>query len=322
MDSSPSPAAIIHTNHATPVHQKRKRLPKPVISPFFAKLGENTVSRTNKSLRNTAASVPRVRLSGLSASTERRQGTVIRILSDPPVCSQKLAKRKTSRRLRGPTISPYFSSPLTKPQPVDPFSLPIVPPGLGFTLEPAGPVGLIQERICRSLFALVVQAMLWNKTRGTAGRPVLFQLLCTYPTPEILAAANEEDLVNMIWHLGLQCSRASNLIKMAAGWIEAPPRAETILKKKTFKPSNNGGCEISHLHGVGQYAEDSFRIFGRDRLRAADKSRYKFEPEWKRVIPQDKDLRRYIRWKWEVEGYEYDYESGRHWKKKSPITNA
>ena len=70
--------------------------------------------------------------------------------------------------------------------------------------------------------------------------------------------------------------------------------------------------EVAHLPGVGAYGLDSWRIFCRDELRGfgseeeAKRSGHKkrgkmgvgFEPEWKRVIPLDKELRAYLRWRW------------------------
>jgi len=45
---------------------------------------------------------------------------------------------------------------------------------------------------------------------------------------------------------------------------------------------------ISHLPGSGPYALDSYRIFCTD------------PHEWKSVIPSDKELVRYLKWKWAV----------------------
>ena len=69
------------------------------------------------------------------------------------------------------------------------------------------------------------------------------------------------------------------------------------------------GWEIAHLPGVGAYALESFRIFGRDRLRGVHK-RPGEEPEWKRLVPRDKELGPYVKWKWAEEGWDYDVETG------------
>jgi hypothetical protein len=73
--------------------------------------------------------------------------------------------------------------------------------------------------------------------------------------------------------------------------------------------------EIGHLT-QGKYAIDSWRIFCRDELlaRAADwngKGREpEFQPEWMRVLPEDKELRAYLRWMWMREGWEWDPVTG------------
>jgi methyl-CpG-binding domain protein 4 len=70
--------------------------------------------------------------------------------------------------------------------------------------------------------------------------------------------------------------------------------------------------EIGHMTS-GPYALDSWRIFCRDILRgvaegwngegAEDEG---FQPEWMRVLPEDKELRAYLRWTWLKEGFEWD----------------
>ena len=66
--------------------------------------------------------------------------------------------------------------------------------------------------------------------------------------------------------------------------------------------------EIAHLPGVGPYALDSFRIFHRDEMRGLAEDWLgkgaegkDFEPEWKRVVPLDKELKAYVNWRWSKE---------------------
>ncbi|KAF2279787.1 DNA glycosylase, partial [Westerdykella ornata] len=181
--------------------------------------------------------------------------------------------------------------------------------------------GLIQERIRGSLFALVVQAILWNQTRGKAGRPVLFELLTLYPTPEKLAQADPHNLLPVIGKLGLQKIRSERLVKMAKVWVRSPPHPSRRYGKRNYPQKGDNidtrdgelldvddirsGWEIAHLPGVGAYALDSYRIFYRDTLRGIEPGDG-HEPEWKRVLPLDKDLRPYLVWKWAQEGWNWD----------------
>ncbi|KAK7187292.1 methyl-CpG binding domain-containing protein 4 [Paraphaeosphaeria sporulosa] len=236
---------------------------------------------------------------------------------------------------RKPTISPYFPEPGTKPKKKptagptispffpEPFSRERPPPGLKFELQ-APEFGLIQERICDSVFALVIQAILWNKTKGTAARPILWKVLCTYPTPELLASADPTAVQELIRILGLQERRAQCLVKLAQVWVAAPPSADRRYGRRDY-PKGEGrdvknrellgpddereGWEIGHLPGIGEYALDSYRIFGRDRLRGLQDAEG-VEPEWKRVIPNDKELAPYVKFKWAQEGWDYDIVSG------------
>lgn len=185
------------------------------------------------------------------------------------------------------------------------------PPGLPFTLQPAK-YGLIQERICDNLYALVVQAILWNQTRGDMARPVLFELLSAFPSPVELSAAPLQDLINMLQPIGLHRIRAARLIALAEAWLAAPPCKERRYRRLHYPNHGCGadvkpgevlepddereGWEIAHLPGMGAYALDSYRIFYRDRLRGVE-GLDGIEPEWKRVVPTDKDLKPYLKWR-------------------------
>ncbi|EMD59026.1 hypothetical protein COCSADRAFT_41578 [Bipolaris sorokiniana ND90Pr] len=190
------------------------------------------------------------------------------------------------------------------------------PSGLSLTLQPAK-YGLIQERICDSLYALVVQAILWNQTRGQMARPVLFELLSAYPSPNELSVAPLHDLINMLQPIGLHRIRAMRLIALADAWLAAPPCSQRRYRRLHYPDRGCGtnvrpgevlgpddereGWEIAHLPGMGAYALDSYRIFYRDRLRGTE-GVVGIEPEWKRVVPTDKELKLYLKWRWEQEG--------------------
>ncbi len=213
----------------------------------------------------------------------------------------------------------------TKISPLRPRKLP-TPKGLPFVLEDTQ-YGLIQERIHNNLYALLVQAILWNQTRGLAARPVLFQLLSTWPAPDALSQASLPALTAMLQPIGLHNTRAARLIALAKAWVTSPPCKERRYRKLHYPAKGCGadikpgealslddereGWEVAHLPGLGQYALDSFRIFYRDKLRDVDEEA---EPEWKRVLPLDKDLRAYLVWKWEQEGWKWNMVTGRRIK--------
>lgn len=230
-------------------------------------------------------------------------------------------KPATKKRKRPERVSHHFAPqrkpnrPTTIPQPED----------LPFQLQPAG-YGLIQERIRDSLYALVVQVILWNQTHGKAARPVLFQILTLYPTPFHLSQAELNELTALLQPLGLHNIRAKRLIALAEAWIAAPPCKERRYRRLHYPARGCGadvkageilevedereGWEIAHLPGMGPYALDSYRIFYRDRLREVEGG----EPEWMRVLPLDKDLRPYLKWRWAQEGWEWNEHTGKRRK--------
>ena len=58
--------------------------------------------------------------------------------------------------------------------------------------------GLIQESIANNLYHLCIQAMLWNQTSGRQARPVFFEFIRLYPTPEHLVKAPLSELTALL----------------------------------------------------------------------------------------------------------------------------
>ncbi|CEF76311.1 hypothetical protein FGSG_08058 [Fusarium graminearum PH-1] len=192
--------------------------------------------------------------------------------------------------------------------------------------------GLIQETLSTNLYALLVATVLWNRTRGTQARPVFDKLISKYPTPTHLAAASFVELAELIRPIGLYNSRAARFIAFAKAWIENPPCKEKRYRKLHYPMKGDGrdvgkdevldedderqGWEVAHLPSLGPYAIDSYRIFHRDMLRGlakdwnGHKAKPGFEPEWKRVVPLDKELRAFLRWMWLKGGWIWDPETG------------
>ena len=192
--------------------------------------------------------------------------------------------------------------------------------------------GLIQESLSTNLYALLVATVLWNRTRGSQARPVFNKLIAKYPTPNDLAEASFTDLADLIRPIGLYNSRAARFIAFAKTWVEHPPCKTKRYRKLHYPIKGDGldvgkdevldeeddrpGWEVAHLPSLGPYAIDSYRIFHRDMLRGlatdwnGDQAKPGFEPEWKRVVPLDKELRAFLRWMWLKQGWIWDPETG------------
>ncbi|MCJ1376868.1 hypothetical protein MMC20_008113 [Loxospora ochrophaea] len=197
--------------------------------------------------------------------------------------------------------------------------------------------GIVQERLCHEPFKLLLACIFLNKTRGSVSMPVFFDLISRYQTPEALAEAAQEDIVKIIQHLGLQNQRAATFLKLAKTWLEHPPEKGKRYRRLHYPRKNDGkdirksenpigdddervAWEIGHLPGIGAYGIDSWRIFCRDELRGLPTGiPEEFTPEavdtelkkeWTRVLPQDKELRAYLRWRWLRLGWYWDRVTG------------
>lgn len=258
----------------------------------------------------------------IDATSEKQEttNTLIQTQTQPP---KRAAK------------SPYFdledSSPTKVRVPRPPRgTIPCIP----FPRLDAPKFGLIQEDLASDPFRLLVAVTFLIRVKGKHALPVFHQLMSRYPTPKSLAEANKEDIISMIKHLGLATVRAAAIQKYACTWIDNPPRADIRYEVKNYpgptdrtdtqlgeyEPLNSDSSklsawEIGHMT-QGRYAIDSWRIFCRDVLlgRAEDwrgKGREgEFQPEWMRVLPEDKELRACLRWLWMQEGWSWDPRTG------------
>lgn len=236
--------------------------------------------------------------------------------------------------------SPYFALP-TASQKKSPLKR---PPRGTVSCVPFPPLtspsfGLVQEKVAHDPFWLLIAITFLIRTTGKHAIPVFYKVKERFPTPSHLAdPSNEEELVGMIRHLGLSAVRVSYLQRYAKAFLETAPAPGIRYRVKNYDqrdvsppptdvdnlqdstmsqqaPAVNNGdpeaWEIGHMT-KGKYAIDSWRIFCRDELlgRAQDwngKGREaEFQPEWMRVMPDDKELRAYLRWMWMREGWEWD----------------
>lgn len=243
---------------------------------------------------------------------------------------------------RAPTKSQFFpttpkkpkTSAETAPNPGTPRSASKRTPGGAVSCIPFPPLseaffGLIQEKLAHDPFRLLIAVTFLIRTHGKHAIPVFYKLMEEYPTPEALLAANkEEGILPIIRHLGLQNQRATTYQAYAKIWLENPPVKDKRYPVRGYPNPESGrdvpkseiltdsderdAWEIGHLT-QGPYAIDSWRIFCRDELRGLADSwngegakEKGFQPEWMRVVPEDKELRAYLRWMWLKEGFEWD----------------
>ncbi|KAJ7597180.1 DNA glycosylase, partial [Mycena floridula] len=148
------------------------------------------------------------------------------------------------------------------------------------------------ETVAHDPWKLLVAVTLLNKTAAKLAIPVFWEILCRWPTPWTLAQANQAELKELLHPLGTYNIRAKRLIQLSKAYMHDPPSAEDPRPSKCQLPRTQAGVErkypptaISHLPGTGPYALDSYRIFCTPH-------------EWKLVLPSDKELIRYLRWKW------------------------
>lgn len=248
--------------------------------------------------------------------------------SDAELVAVKEPVPKSKAKKSSLTKSPYFPHP-HKPRPTFLSTLPFPP------LHHAR-FGLMQERLHRDPFRLLLATIFLNKTPGARAMPIFFRLMERYPAPQDLANAVQADVTEIIHELGFQNQRARKCIAMAQMWVQEAPVKGRRWRKMGYPMKGDGkdvkegesiadedervAWEISKLPGLGPYSHDSWRMFCRDQLRGlssgynGEDSEHGFEPEWKRVLPADKELRAWMTWMWMKEGWVWNKETGERTK--------
>lgn len=318
---------MMATSKSPSTPSKKSAYPTPDSSPSGLKGSSTSLSSIHHQrldLHADAEGITRQPDTQESPATPRRKQKIT-----APTVSPYFAK-SVQKRIKK-TESPYFSSPSTKnPKASDRLSC------IPFPSLQATSFGLVQEALAHDPFRLLVAVIFLNKTRGHVALPVFYELMERYPTPTDLAAANLDDVVEIIQCLGLQNQRAATCINLAKAWLERPPERGKRYRVLHYPKKGDGrdiktgeiideddervGWEIGQLPGVGAYAIDSWRIFCRDELRGLPTGLPKeltseakgadIEKEWARVLPLDKELRAYLRWRWLRNGWEWDSVTG------------
>jgi len=134
------------------------------------------------------------------------------------------------------------------------------------------PFDLMQERLRRRPWALLVGCVLYNRTRGEHAWPVLWSFLADWRSPENVVDEYQADPQDVLDLLELRFA--------TLGFMRRRAKAVVALSHAFIGFDLERG-DVERLPGCGRYAAESFEIFVRGRL----------VPK-----PQDKELRRYVQW--------------------------
>lgn len=145
----------------------------------------------------------------------------------------------------------------------------------GTWVPPVSPYGLIQEKLYKDPWKLLVACMLLNKTAGQQMHKVIWNLFDFVGSPEAAVAARTEDIANMIHSLGLHKKRANMIQRFSVEYMR------------------DDWADVSELHGIGKYASDAYTIF--------------CEGRWREVIPNDHMLLKYWEWLHKTQGQGYGF---------------
>nr|XP_018263079.1 uncharacterized protein I303_04570 [Kwoniella dejecticola CBS 10117]OBR85237.1 hypothetical protein I303_04570 [Kwoniella dejecticola CBS 10117] len=205
-------------------------------------------------------------------------------------------------------------------------------------LEHVGKIHLIQEKLRYDPWRMLIATCLLNKTAGRAARPILEILLERYPTPKELSedynwplyppppsghpfstehipllhpnttiSVPDELDVKIFYGSGVYASDSFRIYSHLLPGKGAPEHEAKWLKKgerARERMRSEGGWDGSVERLSGHLSDsESESDSGSDCAQGED-------DEWRKVIPLDKELRRYLIWRWGIEGIVYDIHTG------------
>ena len=100
----------------------------------------------------------------------------------------------------------------------------------------------LKPRMQTFAWKMLICCILLNLTKRQQVDGVRHELFSKYPNEYKMMEADENELSEILKPLGLYRKRAQTLIKFSWMWV-------------------NGFTDVMELHGIGQYAKDSWEIF-------------------------------------------------------------
>lgn len=141
---------------------------------------------------------------------------------------------------------------------------------------------LLQARYRADPWRVLICCALLNRTSRRRVDPVVEPLFAEYPDAERMAHARVSEVRALIKPLSASMVKARELVELSDSWVTIGSLSSSSLLP-TIK-------EVSVLPGVGKYATDSYSLFVLNNMA---------------IHPNDRELKRWLRWWKSVNGEQY-----------------
>ncbi|MQL91141.1 hypothetical protein Taro_023747 [Colocasia esculenta] len=131
---------------------------------------------------------------------------------------------------------------------------------------------LLQEFHFFDHWRVLIICMLLNRTTGREVQKVLPRLFLLCPDAETTTKVSEDDIEEIIKHLGLQRKRSKMIKRMSEEYLQPE------------------WTHVTQLHGIGKYAADAYAIFCSGMWKGVKPNDHKLVDYW-RFLLNDKDAR-------------------------------
>ena len=137
-------------------------------------------------------------------------------------------------------------------------------------IPPKSPYDLLQERFWPDEWKLLIVCLMLNQTSRKQVEPMISQFFDSFPTPEAVVDADDQELRRLLQPLGLVNRRIKTVKRFSEEFVT-----------KSWSSAKD-------LYGCGKYADDAHKIF--------------IKGDWREVEPNDHALNDYHGYLREVSG--------------------
>jgi len=128
------------------------------------------------------------------------------------------------------------------------------------------PFGLLEELFRNDAWRLLLSTIMLNRTTRCQVDVVLYEFLQRWPDAKSTSLADEKEVADVIYPMGMRFRRAQGIIRFSREWLALLDKKVNVRDNNDATTKENAASsltkeEVMGLYNCGDYAYDAYRIF-------------------------------------------------------------